>query len=220
MADEKMKLYYFDFAGKAQMLRYAFEAGKIPYEEIRFSRDEWPKYKSMSPTGKAPFVTIPGVDCPMVESLAILMFICQQAEMVPKCPTALGFGTILTSLGEDFVSNVLIKAKGLQESEKAQFSKDVADKIYTHLDMEYKIWKAFYPAGASPYLTGDEMSFADLYFTTSIEMVSVNALFAAAKVPFEELEKRYPEFIKVVRNVWSNPEINKYNQKHNNTFAL
>lgn len=43
MAD--IKLYYFDARGVAEVSRLVLAFAKQPYEDIRWSMDDWPKYK-------------------------------------------------------------------------------------------------------------------------------------------------------------------------------
>ncbi|OZC09069.1 hypothetical protein X798_03816 [Onchocerca flexuosa] len=39
------KLYYFDFMGRAEIIRLIFAQAEIPYEDIRIQREEWDSYK-------------------------------------------------------------------------------------------------------------------------------------------------------------------------------
>lgn len=41
----KIKLYYFDMRGRAEVLRLIMAQAQIKYEDIRFTREDWPKYK-------------------------------------------------------------------------------------------------------------------------------------------------------------------------------
>ena len=56
------KIYYFDTAGRAEVTRLIFTVSAKPFEDIRFSYDEWlAKYKVESPLGVAPFYEEGGV---------------------------------------------------------------------------------------------------------------------------------------------------------------
>jgi glutathione S-transferase len=41
----KYKLIYFNFRGRAEVIRWLFELSGVPYEDFRFEMEDWPKYK-------------------------------------------------------------------------------------------------------------------------------------------------------------------------------
>lgn len=52
------KLYYFNFRGRGELIRWVLAAAGQKYEDIRFEREKWPEYKAKSPTGQSPFIEI------------------------------------------------------------------------------------------------------------------------------------------------------------------
>ena len=40
------KMYYINARGRAEIVRLAFAQAGVEYEDFRFERDDWPKYKS------------------------------------------------------------------------------------------------------------------------------------------------------------------------------
>ena len=53
------KLYYFSGKGRGEIIRQMFAICELPYEDIRFEKDEWEeKYKKLSPFGQCPFIEI------------------------------------------------------------------------------------------------------------------------------------------------------------------
>jgi glutathione S-transferase len=53
------KLYYFNFKGRGEYIRYLFAAAGHQYEDIRFERQDWPtKYKALAPLGTCPWLEI------------------------------------------------------------------------------------------------------------------------------------------------------------------
>ena len=46
------KLYYFNARGRAELSRLIFAAAGQQYEDFRFEKDDWPKYKAQSPFGQ------------------------------------------------------------------------------------------------------------------------------------------------------------------------
>ena len=41
----RYKLTYFDFRGRADLIRLLFVAGKVDFEDVRISFEEWPALK-------------------------------------------------------------------------------------------------------------------------------------------------------------------------------
>ena len=52
------KLNYFNLRGRGEIIRLVFAATGQEYEDFRFEREEWPKYKSLSPSEQCPFLEI------------------------------------------------------------------------------------------------------------------------------------------------------------------
>lgn len=40
------KLYYFNGRGRAELARLIFAVSGVDYEDIRFSKEDWPKHKA------------------------------------------------------------------------------------------------------------------------------------------------------------------------------
>lgn len=62
----KYKLWYFNFAGRAEFIRLIFAYAGQEYEDFRFENSEWPEVKKISPLGKAPFLEVIDGDEKMV----------------------------------------------------------------------------------------------------------------------------------------------------------
>lgn len=52
------KFYYFNARGRGELIRYVFAAAGQKYEDVRFSREEWPQHKPRAPFGQAPFLEV------------------------------------------------------------------------------------------------------------------------------------------------------------------
>ena len=53
------KLYYFNFRGRAEIVRLIFAAAGQKYEDVRFEAEGWlNEYKAKSPLGQAPYLEI------------------------------------------------------------------------------------------------------------------------------------------------------------------
>ena len=71
MAEDK--LYYFEIAGRAELIRLLFSAAGQKFEDVRFPREKWPEYKPKSPFGQCPYLEITegSTTYTMAQSIAI-----------------------------------------------------------------------------------------------------------------------------------------------------
>ncbi|KAK6973736.1 glutathione S-transferase 4-like isoform X1 [Biomphalaria glabrata] len=76
MANAKLRLLYFDGRGRAEVARIILAAAGKEYEDVRFSFEEWPKYKPETPYGQAPALSVDGVV--YAQSIAINEFLARE----------------------------------------------------------------------------------------------------------------------------------------------
>lgn len=76
MAEFKPKLHYFNARGRAELIRLVLTAAEVEFEDIRFTREEWPEAKKSAPTGVAPWVETPKGN--LVQSGAIARLIAKK----------------------------------------------------------------------------------------------------------------------------------------------
>jgi prostaglandin-H2 D-isomerase / glutathione transferase len=96
-----MKLYYFDGRGRAEAARVILTYGEVPFEEVRFKREEWMStYKAMSPTGQCPFLELDDGSI-LTQSLAINMYVSNLAGILPSDPLLLARSVELSQTFED-----------------------------------------------------------------------------------------------------------------------
>ena len=74
---QKFKLVYYNFTGRAELARYMFAVAGQEFEDVRFEREDWPKYKDGTPFGQVPVleVTEDGKTVQIAQSLAIARFL-------------------------------------------------------------------------------------------------------------------------------------------------
>ncbi|KAI8781110.1 glutathione S-transferase 4 isoform X1 [Biomphalaria glabrata] len=76
MANAKLRLLYFDGRGRAEVARIILAAAGKEYEDVRFSFEEWPKFKPETPYGQAPALSVDGVV--YAQSIAINEFLARE----------------------------------------------------------------------------------------------------------------------------------------------
>ncbi len=68
------KLNYFNARGRAEVIRLVFAAADVKYEDFRWEHEQWPAFKTQSPTGQAPFLEVKddnGRNVTLVQSVSI-----------------------------------------------------------------------------------------------------------------------------------------------------
>ncbi|CAI9611426.1 unnamed protein product [Staurois parvus] len=96
------KLTYFNFRGKAELLRYLFAYMNTEYEDCRIEENDWPEHKSSYPFGKIPVLEIDGIV--YYQSLAIGRYLARKAGLTGKTELDdLHIDAILDTI-DDFVS--------------------------------------------------------------------------------------------------------------------
>ncbi|KAK7076171.1 hypothetical protein SK128_007051 [Halocaridina rubra] len=76
------KLIYFDAKGRAELIRWIFAYGKIPYTDERININDWPAIKPTIYSNKVPVLMIDGT--PYNESLAIARYFAKKVGLVPE----------------------------------------------------------------------------------------------------------------------------------------
>jgi len=75
------KLIYFNAQGRAELTRWCFAYGGIPYVDERVENEDWPARKKEMPAGQMPVLLVDGK--PLTESIAIARYVAKQAGLVP-----------------------------------------------------------------------------------------------------------------------------------------
>jgi glutathione S-transferase len=86
--EDKFKVYYFDIAGRAEMIRMLLKYVKAPFEDIRIKMDDWPKEKT---SGKFELQQVPMLECEATETRicqtdAIMHWLGRRFNLMPKKP--------------------------------------------------------------------------------------------------------------------------------------
>ncbi|XP_059179300.1 S-crystallin SL11-like [Physella acuta] len=82
MANAKIRLLYFDGKARAEVARLLLAAAGKEYEDVRFSMEDWPKFKPSTPYGQAPALEVDGVM--FAQSIAIWSFLAREFNFYGK----------------------------------------------------------------------------------------------------------------------------------------
>jgi prostaglandin-H2 D-isomerase / glutathione transferase len=168
-----MQLTYFDSPGRAEPIRIALFLAKLPFEDRRVKFPEFTALREQGvfPLGAVPVLTIDGT--PIVQTAALLRYVARLAvpALYPTDPYA---GLIVDSVLDTFndtVSHALVPSL---------FERDPAKKLeMRHTFVSGVMTKAcLYVEGliTGPFLTGGQLSIADLVLGETVRQYSSGAL--------------------------------------------
>jgi len=75
-----VKLFYFNSRGRGELSRYIMSEGNIPWEDVRFAKEDWPKHKERAPMGQAPWIEL-ATGVKLAESKAIERYLARVAGL-------------------------------------------------------------------------------------------------------------------------------------------
>ncbi|GFH17413.1 uncharacterized protein HaLaN_14046, partial [Haematococcus lacustris] len=79
-----IKLFYFDLPGWAEATRLMFKLRGIPFDDVTFSHEEWPKFKPNMPFGQVPVLEVDGQQ--LAQTAAIERYVAKLTGMYPDDP--------------------------------------------------------------------------------------------------------------------------------------
>ena len=80
------KLIYYNLRGRAEVARFLFAVAGQKYEDFRFERNDWPKYKADTPFGQTPVLEITegGKTFKLAQSIAIARYLGRKFDLYGK----------------------------------------------------------------------------------------------------------------------------------------
>ncbi|XP_035827371.1 glutathione S-transferase 1 [Aplysia californica] len=157
MASPSIKLWYFDFKGRAEGIRLLLSAAGKPFEDIRFKREEWPTYKKDAPFGQSPYVEIDGVK--YGQSLAILQYFAREFGLYGKSNMeAFSIDQVL-QLIQDLVP---LAGKILHEADPAKKLEHVQNLKEKESPRVFGYIEKMLEKNGTGYLVGNELSMGDI----------------------------------------------------------
>eukprot|EP00826_Nyctotherus_ovalis_P014311 TRINITY_DN1397_c0_g1_i7.p1 TRINITY_DN1397_c0_g1~~TRINITY_DN1397_c0_g1_i7.p1 ORF type:complete len:403 (+),score=133.19 TRINITY_DN1397_c0_g1_i7:104-1312(+) len=159
----KNKLYYFDTPGRAEMIRMLLKHLKIEFEDVRYTKEEWPKIKAL---GKFELNQLPAFECEtcglkLCQSDAIMQWLGMKNGMVPRDNEKFYDVLWWTNTVNDVVYNCVRLLMPLSEEKKKEIEKDLYEnkaKNFFHA-MEERLKKC----ESKDHLVGKETTIAEFY---------------------------------------------------------
>ncbi|CAL4068070.1 unnamed protein product, partial [Meganyctiphanes norvegica] len=191
------KLIYFNMQGRAELARWCFAYGGIPYIDDRIEGVNWAERKKEMPGGQVPVLMVDGK--PLPESLAIARYVAKQAGLVPKDDLeAAGCDAIVDALSgimAEVYQKVLMSKAEPAEKQRIMGEEIIPNKINPFLNRLNE------RLSTREWFISDKTTWADLMVAYVVGSLS-------AKLP--GLLKDYPSVSKHVQKVESLDSIKKW----------
>ncbi|XP_069174518.1 hematopoietic prostaglandin D synthase [Procambarus clarkii] len=181
------KLIYFNARGRAELIRWIFAYGDIPYTDERVEKEDWPEKKKNVPGGKVPVLMVDGK--PLPQSLAIARYVAKQADLVPQ--------DHLEAAYCDALADTLAEVKG--EAYKIMFSSQSEEE-------KKKVYREeFFPNVMAPVLERLEKRLQEREWFVSDKVtwadLMISLVFGEVQKRKAELLEAYPAVVTLVNKV-------------------
>lgn len=193
------KLYYFPARGRAELIRWIFTQAGVPYEDIRYTLEEWAKFKPQTPYGAMPALEIDGKV--YGGSGPIARYVAEQHGLAGSSPVENFELATLNDVIDDLVMRIMIMQYDKDETRKAELKKELEG---THIPKYLGILsKRITDSGcAEGWMFGQKVTYVDLYLTLVADLLLT---FVGANVL-----DAYPAVSKLKTSVETLPNIAKW----------
>lgn len=201
------KLHYFDGRGRAELSRLIFAAAGQQYEDIRYPDESWALQKAGFHFGVLPVLEVDGER--IGQSAAIAHYLASQFGLAGKTPIESFKCHSLAEYARDMIAafyNFVFYEKDEKRIAelKEKFEKVTLPDILSKLESY-----AAKNAGASGFLVGDALSYADLAIYATVEAVDLSLK--------RDILANFPLLTKNKEAVAKNPRIAEWLEKRPKT---
>ena len=201
------KLYYFQAKGRAELIRWIFIQAGVPYEDIRYTQEEWKEFKPKTPFGAMPVLDIDGKFYGGTGPIA--RYVAEQHGLAGSNPVENFELATINDVIEDLVIRMMILYYEKDEKKKEELKKEFNE---THIPKYLGILnKRITDNGASEgWIFGQKVTYVDMYL----------ALIADTLITFgggAQVLEPFPAITKLKASVEALPNIAKWIQERPKT---
>ena len=152
---ENVKLTYFKDNGRVGLIRAMLSYKKIPFENIMFTKDEWPSKKDNYEFRQLPQLEVNGKK--FTQTIAICLYLARQLDLYPK-DIYLQYHVDSLLACRDDITRLYRKVWG-KEATKEEY-KQYKEMIILYLK---RIEERYKELGSGKYYLGNDLSVADFF---------------------------------------------------------
>lgn len=200
----KLKLTYFDFAGRAEVARLALTIGGIEFEDHRLSLEEWPNFKDQTPFRSIPILEVDGEI--LTQSNTINRYVGKLADLYPADPWKAALCDQVLDAIEDILCQIVVTFS-MADEEKKQARQDL---VKGPIPLFLTSLQSMLEKNGGQYFTDGRLTVADLKsYTFTQALGSGNWEY----IPTDLVEKTAPALFKHSEAIRKHPKIVEYYDK-------
>ncbi|XP_005090422.1 S-crystallin SL11 [Aplysia californica] len=159
MSSPKVKIFYVDYMGRAEMIRLLFAAAGKPFEDVRFSLEDWSaKWKSKAPFGTSPWVEVDGEV--YAQSIAIANYFAKEFGFFGKNnKEALHIEQMVNLIQDFMVIAVSIDDQYQDQKKHRELTEDCKKNTMPRF---FGFFEKILKASGTGYVVGNQMTLADI----------------------------------------------------------
>ena len=211
----KIKIFYLNGRGRAEVPRWICEIGGMPYEDVRLSFDEWLKIKPNAVFGQLPEVEYDGVM--IAQSKAITRFLSKKAGLAGKDDMEQCQIDMFVDLVSEMFESWIIMATEMDDEHRKPYQKRLEEvRIPTFLKIvDEKLAKA-----GGKYLVSGRLTLADLEMVFYLKsLVDPTDPFLRNYLPCchayrtSGIYEKHPGIVKYIEGICNEPKLKAWLDK-------
>lgn len=201
------KLYYFNQAGRGELIRWIFIQAGVPFEDIRLTEEQWATFKPKTPYGRIPVLDIDGKL--LAGSGPIARYIAEEHGLAGSSSLENAELASLHDLIDDIQDKMVLMFFEKDESRQTDLKRDLLQKQLPEFlgILEKRITKNESPDG---WIYGSKVTYVDMCIVLTLG-------FIAMMDPNSDILEKYPAISKLKATVESLPNIAKWIQERPKT---
>ena len=198
-------LHYFNARGRGELVRYMFVFSKTPYQDKRYSFEEWPKVKPSMPLGQLPVLECNrgGETHWLTQSRAIVAHIARVTGLAGSTPEQMARAheafEILMEVMEHGGKIMFEKDEEKKKQLMEQMKNDLAPRNFGFLE------KRIVENGGKNMAGGEGYTYADLFVAQFFD-----GMMRKPMMPMCDMASKMPTLMALVKTINESPEIKAY----------
>ncbi|KAL7671851.1 hypothetical protein ACOME3_006753 [Neoechinorhynchus agilis] len=194
MSSPKYKLYYFDFTGRAEVIRLTLYAAGQSFEDVRFDREEWAtKYKSQMPMNKVPVLKVN--EEMLFETSAIIRYLGSKHGLCGNTEVDAARCDAVVVVVDEYLLKFSRAFHTSREERQKMMTEFLKDEVPTLTDSLRRLSGIY---GKNGHIITDRLTYVDLYIYAFFQMIHTYS-HQAVKDEFVDKNKEMVESLPILK---------------------